>query len=987
MLISVTGKIMNITSLHHQSGVSRFHRAGIICTTVTLGFVFVVFNIPARAQMLDSLDRVMIDSSLILLNLRPDELGFEKCWVEDDTFRLAVVERYLSDPLALPAYIDETKAAIDSFSRKPLDLMKFFSDQLKVNPKAKSTRIPPGPSTAYDPQDPFKTWFETLEIAENYRRRFFADLDSLEIDDILMAAPGLWSEDEDSVKREIVGSWHREFGLEPDTSREFDSDHLLDLFKKLDMEALYQAGMLTLPAAQLVARGADESGCSLTPLEENIESVSGEVLYYTENKWGIFVIGGAGNNVYNGDFAGIIDLGGDDIYRGRCGAAMGVLGQPYSLLVDLSGNDYYDGNNLDVNQGAAFFGIGVLIDRNGDDTYRGGNYSQGAGLFGIGVLADHSGADDYRGGYFMQGAGHCGIGYLVDDGESDSDDRYLASSWAQGFASTFGYGLLFDSGGDDTYRTGGVYYHAPLLPHDYRSFSGGFGMGWRPRAGGGIGVLYDKGEGNDFYDAEVMSFGSSYWYSLGILIDSGGNDYYSLAHYGLGVGIHLSVGALYDMDGDDQYRSRHGVVGATPHDLSVGIMVDAGGDDSYIVSDGWGASLTNSCGLFIDRLGNDTYSTRGGVSFGKVRWARGFAGAGIFLDLEGDDVYPEASCAEDSSIWIQSGWGIGIDLPRDIIATEQEEKIGEITLTAEDSAKTIEELFEEASQWEVGSARESVARARKALLTKGEDVVRYIIAEKLDTRSSLVSRLLNRVVKAMPDTAGPLLIAKLPEAVNAENERILINTVSLLSAIKWKPAVDPLLDIVHRKSVEKARNTIIATLGELGDPEASDAVCRYVKDNSERRRITAINALRSLNDTSSIGTIMKGLDDPMFTVRSAAIMVISSFGINAESYLRNYIRGKRSKYPHLGLYSMGRIARNLADSTDNVSKEFRYNASVLFMEHLDNPDPHMRAEAVVALYRTGGDATRQIIKAKMENDLNPVVRAAFDRMIREEQKQ
>lgn len=937
-----------------------------------------------QSQMLDSLDRVMLDSALAMINLNPFELGFEKTWVEDDTFRLAVVERYLSDPMSFPDYVDETQAAVDSFSRRPLEMLRFISDQLFVDPDAKPTKPPKLTEMAFDSSAPFKLWINAISEAEPLRQKFYSHLDSLDLHDLIMASPPLWSEDDDSIKGLLEGSWQHEFGIEPDTSRKVDGDRLLDIIKKLDINALTRAGMIVLPAAQMTARGIAAETIGLSSIEEgSVDGVSGDVLYYSDNEWGRFVVGGSGDNIYFGDFTAIIDIGGDDVYRGRCGAAMGVLSQPYSLLIDLAGNDYYDGAGKDINHGAGFFGIGVLIDRGGDDVYRSANYAQGSGLFGIGVLADHGGADDRRGGYFMQGSGHCGIGMLIDDGDETSDDRYLSSCWAQGFASTFGYGLLFDSGGDDTYRTGGAYLHAPLLPHDYRSFSGGFGMGWRPRAGGGIGVLYDKGEGNDFYDAEVMSFGSSYWYSIGILIDGGGNDYYSLAHYGLGVGIHLSLGALYEMDGDDQYRSRYGVVGGTPHDLSVGMMVDGGGNDNYLVSDGWGASLTNSFGLFIDRLGDDTYGTRGGTSFGKVRWARGFAGAAIFMDLEGEDVYTSDEVARDSTIWIQSGWGIGIDLERDVVATEREEEVGEITLTAEDSAKTVEELFKDASQWEVGSARESVARARKALLTKGAEAVHYIIDNKLNTRSSLESRLLDQIVNAMPDTAGTLLLAQLPEAAKSDDERILINVVGLLGKIKWEPAVDPLLDMVDRKSVEKARNSIISALGRIGEKRAAVPISRYVDDKQERRRIITINALKSLEDTTTIEAIIKSLDDPMFTVRSAALMTAASFGPPAMPYLKDYLASDKAKYPELGLYAIGRIAQNLSDSTDAASRLLRYEAIRLFEKYLDHDKPQMRAEAVVAIYRNGGEVTRQIVDARMESEYSPVVLAAYRRMQRE----
>ncbi len=163
--------------------------------------------------MLDSLDRVMLDSALVLLNIKPSELGFEKMWVEDDTFRLAVVERFLDAPLAFPAYVDRTTAAIDSLARRPVDLTAFVADQLRVDPDAKRFVSPEPVGVEFDPADPFAAWTAALEAAEPFLRGFYADLDSLELDDLLMAAPGLWSEGPDSVKKPLTGAWHREFGV------------------------------------------------------------------------------------------------------------------------------------------------------------------------------------------------------------------------------------------------------------------------------------------------------------------------------------------------------------------------------------------------------------------------------------------------------------------------------------------------------------------------------------------------------------------------------------------------------------------------------------------------------------------------------------------------------------------------------------------------------------------------------------------------------
>ncbi|MDP8238039.1 MAG: hypothetical protein P9X24_03030 [Candidatus Hatepunaea meridiana] len=948
--------------------------------TLIIAFIMLFGNAicPVEAQMLDSLDKATIDSALKLINLRPEELGFDKLYAEDDTFRLDIVERLLDHPLELPDYIDGTAAIVDSFSsnKDSKPFLDFINKQLTVDIKVKKRKPLEWTPGDFDPADPLKVWTEALKVAEPLRKEFYKDLDSLELNDLIMTAPTLWSEEEGSINAKLAGSWQFAVGIEVDTSREFDQDHLLDIIRKLDTYPLLEAAAIVVSAALKIADGCDSNDYNPNSITRKIEGVKGDVVLFTETEWGKMVVGGKGDNVYDGDFTVIIDLGGDDVYRGRVAGAMGELSYPYSLVIDLEGDDYYDSNDSPVSHGAGFFGIGILIDKAGDDTYRSGSYSQGAGFFGVGILMDNNGDDDYRGGFFQQGAAHCGLGMLCEEGEGD--DRYLATAWAQGFAGTYGYGIIYDEGGDDIYRTGAAYYHAPLLPHDYKSFSGGFGMGWRPRAGGGIGVLYDDGEGNDFYNSEVMSLGASYWYSIGILIDGGGNDHYSLAHYGLGVGIHLSVGALYDRSGDDQYRSRWGVVGGTPHDFSVGMFVDGGGDDYYIVSDGWGGSLTNSFGLFIDKLGNDTYATRGkGYSFGKAKWARGFAGVAIFIDEEGDDVYPDGVPAADSTIWIQGGWGIGIDLPRDVKDPDKDDPGDEFELTAEDSAKSVEELWDEASQWEVGSARESVRRARKALLIKGAEAIHYAVSEKLGTRSGLQMRLLEKVIKSIPDTSAPLLLEKME---SSDHLQTLKNSMWLLGVLKWEEAVDPMLDMLGKKKSEKTWNSLISSLGQIGDERATEEIGGYITDEKQKRRIITIGALSAIGDTTAIPTLIRGLDDPMFTVRSATAGALMKFGTSSIFDLTNYISDDMALYPEIGLRSLGRIIAGIKDNASVQAGKLRFEAVLLFERNLSQPDEQMRAAAVDALYRNSGEATRQTIDARIESEYSPVVLAAYSKV-------
>lgn len=936
------------------------------------------------SPMLDSLDRKLIDSALAILRVNPRELGFDKLWADDDTFRLDVVEYYLNNPLKLPDYVDSSYAQLTSHSRNPMGLLSFVDSQLLVTSPDGVSRplsVPEVDLPPYDPYDPFKVWKVAIERAEPYMHRFYGALDSLELHDLMMAAPVMWSEAPDSINRQRQGEWQRAMGLQVDTTREVGSDRLLDIMKKLDLTALFTAGKWVVSAAQITARGVSEWGVAVQRERGIAPAVQGEVRYWEESPWGWMVIGGEGKNLYwgegsqpekgdRGEFSIVIDLGGNDLYYGRMGGGMGGgLGHHFSAIIDLKGDDFYSSQGIQLTLGAGFLGVGVLIDREGDDTYLSDAYSQGAGLWGIGVLADHRGQDIHRAGFFTQGAGHCGFGYLLDNG--DDDDLYFATAYAQGFGGTFGYGLLLDEGGDDVYRCGGEYLHQPLLPHDYRSFSGGFGMGWRPRAGGGIGVLIDRGVGNDFYDGEVMSFGSSYWYSLGILIDDGGNDRYSLAHYGLGSGIHLSLGAFYDRQGDDQYRSRMGVVGGTPHDLSVGIFVDGGGNDSYGDCDGWGGSLTNSVGIFIDRGGDDTYFPRKGTSLGRHNWARDFAGIALFIDREGADLYPQYESVGDSSLW-NAYWGVGMDLPYKVIG-EREAPIPEPELTKEDSLRSIEELFKEASQWEVGSARASVKRARKALRIRPE-APRWAIEHHIGTKDGLVLRALEDLLAAFPDTSGPLLMTYLDEN---RDRWTLSNAAYLLGVLKWEPAAPRLIELLGLEKTEKSHRAFIQALGKICTEESKREIVRFFTHPKERNRLAAIAAAAQTKDILFIPYIIAAMNDSLFTVRSAALRLLTAWGSEMVQPLVKAIEEKEIIDPVIAYQGLTLLAKSIKDSTSHKAQRARRDALTQMEKGLKDDDGAVRAEALRGLYPLLNEKEKDELKKKMKNDPHPLVRSAY----------
>ncbi|HPC00024.1 MAG TPA: hypothetical protein PKW66_29150, partial [Polyangiaceae bacterium] len=97
-------------------------------------------------------------------------------------------------------------------------------------------------------------------------------------------------------------------------------------------------------------------------------------------------------------------------------------------------------------------GIGLLCDREGNDTYESGVFAQGAGYgYGIGVLLDENGDDTYRAAWYAMGAAaHQGAGFLLD---ATGDDRYEATHYMMGgAASDFSLAILVDGDGNDSYR-------------------------------------------------------------------------------------------------------------------------------------------------------------------------------------------------------------------------------------------------------------------------------------------------------------------------------------------------------------------------------------------------------------------------------------------------------------------------------------------------------------------------------------------------------
>lgn len=349
----------------------------------------------------------------------------------------------------------------------------------------------------------------------------------------------------------------------------------------------------------------------------------------------------------------LVDTGGDDKYSIPAGATASAK-NPVSVLVDLGGKDSYgypevpsslDGKRLvsdadgrrngvvgtttgpislseTSRQGAARLGIGLLWDLGASaDSYTSLRMSQGFGALGVGVLYDGGGDDTYRGEDGVQGSGVFGIGLLIDD---SGKDQYHTYHQSQGFAYVKGVGVLYDRSGNDKYladvgdpaQGGDPLYYTPQLPgKGNSSFTQGAGFGRR-----------------DDYSGFYMSGG------LAVIRDLSGNDTYTCSVFGQGTGYWFGTGLLADGGGDDTYDGLWYVQGSNAH-FALAVFWDHSGDDIYngtltprATSIGVGHDF--SVGWHLDLAGDDTYQAPG-LSLGSGN----DNGIGFMVNLGGKDKY------------------------------------------------------------------------------------------------------------------------------------------------------------------------------------------------------------------------------------------------------------------------------------------------------------------------------------------------------------
>lgn len=323
-----------------------------------------------------------------------------------------------------------------------------------------------------------------------------------------------------------------------------------------------------------------------------VESI-GSMPTFTASAWmspgGLVEIGGPGNDCYTSERMLIIETGGDDCYDNfaATGTPWSALRAPVSVIVELGGDDVYVTSAQHPNHGDATWsqavgigGVGLLVDRWGDDRYDVAlgsqnnacfgvhlqqTYGQGVGVLGIGALLDGSGNDRYAARSHNTVTGGC--------------HWNLAYTFAQGVGMDLGIGILADDTGHDEY-------HASALESgddpDNNAHTNAQGASI-----GGVGALVDK-EGDDRYHATAHASASA---------TSGqkGSHAYVFAQ---GANLESIIGPGSTTGGAGCAASNK-VLDCLPTDCRLGTpgLIDAAG-----------ASCTSPSALLADLLGSDEYS-------------------------------------------------------------------------------------------------------------------------------------------------------------------------------------------------------------------------------------------------------------------------------------------------------------------------------------------------------------------------------------------
>ncbi len=165
------------------------------------------------------------------------------------------------------------------------------------------------------------------------------------------------------------------------------------------------------------------------------------------------------------------------------------------------------------------------------------------------------------------------------------------------------------------------------------------------------------------------------------------------------------------------------------------------------------------------------------------------------------------------------------------------------------AAADLASLWRDACLWEVGSNKEKVPEARRALIAEGERTLDYLIPAKLDTKDTLITRALQVVLTGIGKSAVPRLLPCL-DSPSASVRRNAADLLGALGAVESAPAIARLL------SDPDARLGALAALAALKSPAAVPEVAALLTSGApERVRVQAAATLGAIGGGAAIAAL------------------------------------------------------------------------------------------------------------------------------------
>jgi HEAT repeat protein len=274
--------------------------------------------------------------------------------------------------------------------------------------------------------------------------------------------------------------------------------------------------------------------------------------------------------------------------------------------------------------------------------------------------------------------------------------------------------------------------------------------------------------------------------------------------------------------------------------------------------------------------------------------------------------------------------------------------------------RTNDELWGMACLWQVGSNRDVVPAAREALVRRGPAILDWLIPDKLDASSTLVTRALTDVVRGVGAAeAVPRLLPQL-EHENAAVRRNAATLLGDLDAAEAAPAIAGLL------GDPEARLGALAALARLKAQDAVPSIAALARgDAPERVRFTAVSTLGGIGGPDAERVLVTELGNEDAPVRFAAQYALEK--LDAVDAFRSALDSSDHRVRLHALAGLGRIGDQAARRD--------------VLRFLGDPDPVTRGFAADALGAMLTDATRAILERAREVETDSFARTKMEQAL------